>query len=288
MGKTAHYFRQPFIRYRNPWAVIGIPTVTVAFVLSVFEPFYFRLSGLGQLWCLLGFVLVAALGSSIVYYIFPILFRRFYSEERWTMGKEWLHYLFFLIVVSVLATIFDMQILQRGTYARPVWNIAVDMEAGVTIGLIPVVLLFLIARGRMQKSELAEVGRLNRVLQQRIGKEEHRTGTIILSGTTKESVCAEPENIIYLEVSGNYVDVCYVDPSGTTRHKLLRSTIKQMEEALRDYEGFCRTHRAFIVNVHKIVSVNSYASGYKLLLSGTPDAAYVSRNYLKSFKEKMK
>ncbi len=287
MSRLASYLKQPFCRNRNPWVIIGIPVIVVIFVLAIFEPFFFRLSSFGQFKVLLGFAGVTVLSCFIVQFIFPWFFRQFYSEKSWTLGKEWLHYLFLLLISSVFATFYDIGILQKWNLYNWMWNIAVDMEACISIGLIPVVIIFLISKNGMQKQDLAEVERLNRILQQRIGEIPLKSRKLTLLGTTKEAITVEPENLIFLEASGNYVDVFYFDSAGIVRHKLLRSTIKLMEDILGSYDFLCRTHRAFIVNVRQVVSVNSHTSGYRLLFAGTSHVAYVSRNYVKIFKEKM-
>ena len=70
---------------------------------------------------------------------------------------------------------------------------------------------------------------------------------------------------LYMESSGNYVDVCYRE-EGNMKHKLLRSTIKQMDEMMEKYGCFVRCHRAYIVNVNKIMNINGNAQGYRLNL----------------------
>lgn len=288
MDKLTQYLRQPFIRYPHPWVVMGLPAICVIFVLTIFEPFYFRLLDARQLGVILGFAFMAVLDGVIVAYFFPLLFRKFYAPEKWTIGKEFLYYFFILLLAGLLTVVWDIGVLQGGHPRHLLWNIGIDMLAGFTVGLIPVVLIFLLSKNRMQRQELADAEEMNRRLQRRIDTELGRSQVITLTGSTRETVVTEPENIVYLEASGNYVEVYYTDDSGKVQHKLLRTTLRQMEDALQSYAFMCRTHRAFIVNLHKVVCVNAYASGYKLLLSGTPDNVYVSRNYLKDFKEKMR
>lgn len=133
------------------------------------------------------------------------------------------------------------------------------------------------------KRNLQEAKRMNKLLSERNIQEEKGGDAITLSGDTKESICVLPDNIMYMESSGNYVDVCYRE-EGNMKHKLLRSTIKQMDEMMEKYGCFVRCHRAYIVNVNKIMNINGNAQGYRLNLEDTQQEIPVSRTYLKDFK----
>ena len=76
---------------------------------------------------------------------------------------------------------------------------------------------------------------MNKLLSGEIYKRK-RVDAIILSGDTKEIDLRTSDNIMYMESSGNYVDVCYRE--GNMKHKLLRSTIKQMDEMMEKYGCF--------------------------------------------------
>lgn len=66
---------------------------------------------------------------------------------------------------------------------------------------------------------------------------------LTLTGTTNESVTLQISHLLYIEAVGNYVKVCHLD-NGQVRTDLLRATMKQMEETLKDYPMIVRCHRA--------------------------------------------
>ncbi|MDR2388917.1 MAG: LytTR family transcriptional regulator, partial [Tannerellaceae bacterium] len=100
----------------------------------------------------------------------------------------------------------------------------------------------------------------------------------------KESISLKPEDIIYIESEGNYVNV-YYKQDDKIMHRLLRSTIKQMEELLRNYAMFIRCHRAFIVNTNYVSNTKGNAQSYQLTLYDISQEIPVSRTYLKSIKD---
>ena len=159
----------------------------------------------------------------------------------------------------------------------------IDVSAAITIVIIPLIFGFFIIENNALKRNLQEAKRMNKLLSERNIQEEKGGDAITLSGDTKESICVLPDNIMYMESSGNYVDVCYRE-EGNMKHKLLRSTIKQMDEMMEKYGCFVRCHRAYIVSVNKIMNINGNAQGYRLNLEDTQQEIPVSRTYLKDFK----
>ena len=72
-----------------------------------------------------------------------------------------------------------------------------------------------------------------------------------------------------------------------TKQKLLRATIKQMEDKLQQYPSVIKCHRAFLVNLNNIKSVKGNSQGYRLVFDGTEEEVPVSRAYTKELKEQI-
>ena len=66
---------------------------------------------------------------------------------------------------------------------------------------------------------------------------------------------------------------------------LLRMTMKQAEEVTGGSPLVAKCHRAFLVNLRKVVKVSGNSQGYRLLLEGYPEEIPVSRAYSKQVKE---
>ena len=66
---------------------------------------------------------------------------------------------------------------------------------------------------------------------------------------------------------------------------LLCVIMKQAEEVTAVCPLVLKCHRAFLVNVRKVVKVNGNSQGYRLLLEGCPEEIPVSRGYSKQVKE---
>ncbi len=70
-------------------------------------------------------------------------------------------------------------------------------------------------------------------------------------------------------------------------YSLVRSTLKRAEEILITHPNFFKCHRAFIVNLDKVVHVEGNAQGYKIKLDGYDELIPVSRNLNGEFSDKL-
>ena len=112
-------------------------------------------------------------------------------------------------------------------------------------------------------------------------------GEAVLTGTTNESVTLQISNLLYIEAVGNYVKVNHLR-DGHVRTDMIRATMKQMEETLRDYPMIVRCHRAFLVNLGQVEQIVSHSGSTKLLIKHCHDSLPVSRSNMAQVKAAIK
>ncbi|GHV51828.1 hypothetical protein FACS1894181_14270 [Bacteroidia bacterium] len=227
--------------------------------------------------------------TSIACFLYPVLFKRFYDPENWTVGKELLNNAFVLLTIGLGNFFFDLCI-----YRRPpgVWfkSLAVYLFVTCIVGIIPVLVIHFIVRNNGLKQRLADAREMNRRLVERLAHQPARPlqagKPVHLAGSTKEAVSLYPGDIIYLEASGNYVKVNYL-AGESVKQKQLRATLSQVEKDLQPYASIMRCHRAFMVNTAYINNVEGNSQGFRLQLRVSRAAVPVSRSYTKTLLEKM-
>lgn len=89
------------------------------------------------------------------------------------------------------------------------------------------------------------------------------------------------ENLIYLESTENYINICYLN-NGKISKYLLRDTMKKMEEKFTGTD-IIRCHRSYMVNFEKVKVIRKEKDGLKLdfdnpAVSDIP----VSRSYVEN------
>ena len=87
------------------------------------------------------------------------------------------------------------------------------------------------------------------------GKQDKEECPVILhTDNTSQDFTIIPSKIIYVESVGNYSNVYFIDNEQISSRPL-RSTIKQLKEELRDYSFIVQCHRAFLVNLMYVESL---------------------------------
>ncbi|RYF75221.1 MAG: LytTR family transcriptional regulator [Cytophagaceae bacterium] len=218
----------------------------------------------------------------------PRLLPVWYDEDRWTVGRHIVHVLLVLLIISL-----GNQLI--------VWLLRLPapsflaMYCMVTaIGFFPIFVGVMVAERRRLKRNLAQASQLNKQLNEL--HQPHVPGTadvpelprgiLLTSDTGKERLSLLPNQLIYVESVGNYVEVYWLNfmfPQKT----VLRSTLKDVEAAIANDPQFFRCHRAFLVNLRAVNHTTGNSRGYQLTMSGSNREIPVSRSYLASFDERM-
>jgi len=281
------FFKQPFPYFQKKWQMVMICAVSVSIVLTS------EFIGIGSVdfsifvLTVVGYTIVTAISSSIVVYIFPILFKRFFDEKQWTKGK------YFLFTFTIILTVAVGNTLYAYNFIRIIFYPEIDEISFSTvlnhfliitpvIGSIPTILGYFWFKNQGLYVDLHEKEDQNRKLMGRIRKENMPDEKIItLSGNTKDTLTLFPRELLYMESVGNYVRIHY-QLNGQTSQKMLRATLQQMEELLSDYPFLVRCHRAFIVNTQQIEKIK----GSHLWLKPEGMNIPVSKTYKKEIASK--
>jgi len=117
-------------------------------------------------------------------------------------------------------------------------------------------------------------------------KQEETTEELIhiKSKAKKEELSFLSDEFIYAESEGNYV-VFHLVKQEKTFEVIIRNSIREIEQQLAGIPYFMRTHRAFIVNLGKVISKNGNSLGYRLKLKGSNHIIPVSRQNTPIFDE---
>lgn len=141
----------------------------------------------------------------------------------------------------------------------------------------------------MERSRLVEVSKQESMTDTSSSKEER----IMLEGSTKESVSLLLSDFIFAESEGNYVSIHYMEnPSTgseqTEKQTMLRTSMKNVVAILCVNTEIIQCHRAYIVNLRHVQSVEGRSSGIGLKLRHCDTIVPVSKSYVNEVKERIK
>lgn len=108
--------------------------------------------------------------------------------------------------------------------------------------------------------------------------------SIVLTGTTSETISLQIADLLYIEAVGNYLKVYYLR-DGKVRSDMLRATSKQMEGDLKGFPMVVRCHRAFLVNLQQVERIVSKAGVMQLVIKHCHETLPVSRSNMSQVRE---
>lgn len=272
------FLKHPFPYFQKKGQFVALITSCVFIVLTIVQyfafdskSFYLFVGFVG------GFTAISAICSAIVIYLFPLLFKTFFDEKHWTRGKYFVFILVLIFMIGVANALYDYLISTKAFHKEIQFFICLyeNLITAFLIGIVPTVFGYFWMKKQELHSNLQEKEGQNRKLisrVQEIGVSDEEM--ITLSGNSKDSLTLFPRELLYIESSGNYVQV-HFKINEQTLQKTLRTTLLQMEEFLSDHPFLVRCHRAFIVNVYQIEKIK----GTKLWLKSTEVTIPISRNH---------
>jgi DNA-binding LytR/AlgR family response regulator len=106
----------------------------------------------------------------------------------------------------------------------------------------------------------------------------------IVSDNESDNFRIQVSEIVYVKSADNYVEIGYHDKE-IVRKKMVRNTLRNLEQQLSEFNNFIRTHRTSLVNIQYIDKLNKNFNSYWLSLDKTKETIPVSRQYLMAVKD---
>ncbi|MEN8116234.1 MAG: LytTR family DNA-binding domain-containing protein, partial [Bacteroidota bacterium] len=215
----------------------------------------------------------------IIRVLIPSIFPKAFSNEKWTLRKEIVTDLLFVILNSVAFVFF----------ARFVGKIPVTFHVVIMIVIISVaaaVTLVVINNFHFLRKQVRELTGPATVTEEESPAEEN-SEIEFESENKSEYFHVFTEQIILVKSANNYVEVVYKTDDKVTK-KLIRNTLKSTEELLSKYPQMIRCHRSYIVNKNYIQKVKKGTDGLILNMFDYAPEIHVSRQYVLKVKEALK
>lgn len=101
---------------------------------------------------------------------------------------------------------------------------------------------------------------------------------------SKENLTLLVSDIVLIKSADNYVEILFRE-GDNFKNKLIRNTLKNIEQQIKPYSNFIRCHRICIVNTYYIEKLNRKFNNHWLTIKGYHEKIPVSRQYLLKIKE---
>ncbi len=258
--------------------IVFFISVGVLGFIFVFQPVEIEklLSKLDILYLASGLAVSTFIVLSLNLIVLPSFFPKLFERDKWNIKKEIIWIFWTLIVISFsyyffYAKLFGISFIDYSA----LWKITI-------LGFIPIVVLIVINHNSLLRSHLKTSEQLNTKLNER--KKSKEKLVYIDSDYKKDKLILKANAIILVKAADNYVEIYFKDDE-EIKKQMIRNTIKNMEEKLKDFSFIIRCHRSFIVNTKHIKKVEGNSQGYKLFFENTDMSALVSQMYIQDFKK---
>lgn len=272
-------------------------------VFIVFQPFAFP-NDWRRYPVILAFIVISIVGVLLSEFIVTKILRMPYDLTR---GMKYIskRYRYFVPLNIIILTISITTLFYLVDADPTVDYFSVDSLAYLVVCLICLSIfqrLFWKNRynAKILTQELCEAQRINGILQERERMKHKETATaevtkptgeeesaeISITGSTKESVQLNAEALLYVESNGNYITVHYIKDGNASKTDI-RTSIKDVADLLQPYPSIMRCHRAFIVNLSNVTSLERRTSGMELQMRGEGEKIPVSKSYIQEVKQRL-
>ncbi len=261
---------------RHNAKVVFFISAVLGVFLFFFEPFNFNEFDLKEKITVSLFISLITFSSlSFNMIVLPSYLRNVFSVKSWNVFKEILWNMWLIIFTAA------------GYFVYFKLNFAFEIKAYdflkiFLIGIFAVSVLVILNQNRLVKIYLADATELNKKLMSKINSGEDKL--FFESENKKDSVSLTVKNILLTKAAGNYVEIYYLEKEKVIKH-IIRNTLKNTEELLKNYSFMFRCHRAFLINTDFIEKAQGDSRGVSLLMKGIDFKVPVSGTYVSKLKE---
>jgi len=278
------YLNQPYPLYGRSLKTILAIGLFISFFLVSFEPF--GLSSFHnkyRLYFEIGYGAVTCLTLLIHHFALPLIFRKEYDASKWTVLKQIIWQIWVLFSIGFANFLYSSFFFH---FTNNFQAFCYYQFYTLSVGIIPVVVITVLIQNRLLAENLKIANDYNHGFQAKANILFEEERICLMADNSKDKLEVNSSDLIYITSTGNYIQVYYKNGI-ELKSILLRNTLKQAEDQLKENHFMIKCHRAFLVNRNKIVRVKGNSQGLRLMLDCTDEEIPVSRNLSKSLMTKI-
>ncbi len=277
--KIVSFLLQPYPFYYQGkllWKIAGLLFVGTLLFNYVFEPFevYAPEHKMNYFWI----SFIHAFNPVIILGVFSLFKISSKAEENWTVRKE-----IILIVVFLLLVGIAQFIVRDIIYDNPdnwSWRyLFEEIRNTFLIGTLFAIIFTSLNYNRLNTRNIKKAGELN--LLHDLPQPTCNSMVLIETQVKNDDFSLNIDNLLFAKADGNYVEFYIVEEK--INKVVKRITLKELQSLLKPFPSIIKTHRSYLVNLRHVNSVTGNAQGYKLRLNNYDEKVPVSRNMIQHF-----
>lgn len=281
------YLNQPFPKQEKKWKLVISISIFVALFLIIFQPFRINLAqNNNKVLILAGYGLVTFCTLVINLIIIEDIFSNFFDERNWKIWKEFIWLLWIIFSIGLGNALYTTLVF--GMYFNVDFSFYINFQLfTLLVGFMPITALILTKQKYLVTKYSNSADELNQNLKTAKGPSKAKDLVQLISDNQKDIIEFNLSDFLFIESCGNYIEVHYLEEK-TEKKETIRSTIKKCLNIFKQTEDIIQCHRAFIVNINKVINVKGNSQGLKLSLTNCQTEVPVSRNNVEFVKKVIK
>jgi hypothetical protein len=222
-----------------------------------------------------GFVAITFLSLSLNLLFIPSYFPKKFSSASWNIKKEIIWDLW------ILSTILVGYFFYSKMFGVMKFRFDVVIKLLLT-GILPISILIIINQNKMLRANLKMADELNKKLKD--NKSILEKIIHFNSDYQKDSLAIKVSSLVLVRSANNYIEVFWKD-SDTIKNQMVRCSMTNAEETVREHKFIFKCHRSFLVNINYIERFEGNSQGYKLFFENINFPIPVSKSSVDKLKE---
>ena len=256
-------------------------SVFIYVFLLIFQPF-----GISNIQFYKPIFVAGFFGITLIVMLFsfllaPIILKKSFDFDKWTIKKNAIFIVIQFLIITILNWVYNSTI---GYGIVVQYNLLIFVFITASVGIIPTLFLIYFIEKDLSRKNKHIATNFNKSIQHRINKIENPT-IKLLSQNNDETIIIELKQLVCIKSEGNYLNVFY-STQNEIKSKLIRNSIKNIEEHLAAFENIIRCHRSYIVNLDSVKKMSGNARNFSLHIDNLEFTVPVSRSFPKSIFKK--
>mgnify|MGYP000303676348 CR=1 FL=1 len=222
-----------------------------------------------------GISIIVFLVSIFLLFVLPFLFKNFFNPEKWTIGKNVAFIFIGHFIAGFFLWLYNYKV--KNKYGMEPLSLATFTYYTFIVGLFPSIFIIFFNEKYIRERKNKNANDIL-LLKNDVTKEDIASFIVCNSEDSKDTLKIAIENLVYIKSQSNYA-CFFVYENDLLKEKILRITLKKLEEQLTGYKDFYRCHKSYIINSNYINNLEGNARGYQLLLSVSATKIPVSRSF---------
>lgn len=278
---TPYYFN-PSKKFKLKASIL-LGLLVFAF-LYIFRPF--SISSLDES-LILNYTLVISLVSFIsslyMFFIPPLLFKDFFNEDQWTIGRNLLFIFISILCIGTILWLFA-NFYRTNNQVSQISYLTFLTYTFLT-GSLPVLFLVLLNEKNVRLKRIKRAKEIT-IIPKTKEKKKSQKEIRIYAENNKEFLNVVVDQLVYITSQGNYASF-FFQKDDDLKEEVLRVTLNKVTRELETFDSIIRCHKSYIINKDFIDHVSGNARGYLLHSKLIPFQIPVSRSFSKESLEKI-